>query len=175
MVSQQNDRVWAFSSSTEERIATRHQNSQSVMGLAANTETGRFPLLFVSSGIKLNSQRYVADILEGCLLPRAKKHFQEISLSLQQNSSPSHSSKITQSWIQRKIPLFISKEIWSARSSDLNLQDFSIGQSWRPRPAVEALKAKLAKEWAAIHQETIREACALFSARLRGVVKNKRH
>ena len=40
-------------------------------------------------------------------------------------------------------------------------------------PTVEAVKAKLVKEWAAISQETIRAACASFSARLRAVVKNK--
>ena len=44
-----------------------------------------------------------------------------------------------------------------------------------PHPTVEAHKAKLVKEWAAIPQETIRAACASFSARLRVVAKNKRH
>ena len=44
-----------------------------------------------------------------------------------------------------------------------------------PQPTVEALKAKLVKEWAALPQETIRAACASFSARLRDVVKNKGH
>ena len=44
-----------------------------------------------------------------------------------------------------------------------------------PHPTVEALKAKLVKEGAAIFQETIRAACASLSARLRVVVKNKGH
>ena len=41
VVNQQNDRVWASSSSIEERIVTRRQNPQSVMVWAAVTETGR--------------------------------------------------------------------------------------------------------------------------------------
>ena len=139
-----------------------------------------FRCFFVPSGVKLNSQRYIADILEGCLLPCVKKHFQGIPWSLLQDSVPSHASKITQSW---KIPSFFlkSKEVWPARSPDLNPLNFSIwsiletkGCSF-PHPTVEALKTKLVKELAAIPQETIRAACASFSARLRAVDKNKGH
>ena len=72
VVNQQNNRDCASSSSTEGRIVTRRQNPQSVMVWAAVTETGRSPLLFVPSWVKLNSQRYIADILEGCLLPWAR-------------------------------------------------------------------------------------------------------
>ena len=86
-VSQQNARVWASSSSTEERIVTRCQNPQSVMVWSVVTETENF-------------QRYIADILEGCLLPWAKNCFQEVPWFLQQDSAPSHASTITQSWIQ---------------------------------------------------------------------------
>ena len=127
----------------------------------------------------MNCQRYITDILEGCLLPWAMKHFQ--GESLQQDSAPSHASKITQSLILRKIPSFISKEVWPARRLDLNPLDFSIWSILKtkarssPYSIVEALKAKLVKEWAAIPQETVRAACALFSVRLRVLVKNKRH
>ena len=57
--------------------------------------------VFVPSGVKLNSQRYTARILEGCLLPWAKKHLQGVPWSLQQDFAPSHASKISQSWILR--------------------------------------------------------------------------
>ena len=70
---------------------------QSVMVWAAVRETGRSPLPFVPSGVKLNSQRYIADILEVSQLPWAKKHFQGEPWSLQQESAPYHASKITQS------------------------------------------------------------------------------
>ena len=54
--------VWASSSSTERRIVTGRQCPQFAMVWAAVTETGRSPLLFEPSGVKLNSQRYIADI-----------------------------------------------------------------------------------------------------------------
>ena len=125
---------------------------------AAVIETGRFSLLFVPSGVKLNSLRYIADSLEGCLLPWTKKHFQRVPLSLQQESALSQVCKITQSCIQRKIPSFISKKVWPARNPDLNALNFSI---WliletkacsSPHLTVEALKTKLVKGRAAIPQ-----------------------
>ena len=160
------------------RIVTRRQNPQFVIVWAAVTET-RGPLLFVLSVVKLNYQRYIADNLEGCLLTWAKKLIQGVQWSLQQNSVPSHASKITQSWIQRKIPSLISKKVWPAKSPDLNPLDSSIWSNLETKacssshPTVEAFKAKLVKEWATITQETIRAACASFSSRLSAVVKNK--
>ena len=127
-VNQKNDRVWVSSSTTEGRIITRCQNLQSVMVWAAVTATGRSPspLLFVLMGVKLNSEWYVSDILEGCLLHWAKQHFKDEPRTLQQDSVPSHGSKFTYSWILRKIPSFISKEDWPAQSPDLNPLDYSI-------------------------------------------------
>ena len=94
-VNQQNEKIWAFLSSTERRIVTRHQNPLSVMVWAAVTETGRSPLLFVLSGVKLNSQQYITDTLECCLLPWANQHFQGKQWTLQQDLAPSHGSKLT--------------------------------------------------------------------------------
>ena len=108
-VNQKNDRVWASSSTTEGRIVTRRQNPQSVMVWAAVTAIGRSLLLFIPTGVKLNSEQYVSDILEGCLLPWAEQHFKDEPWILQQDLAPSHGLKFTQSWILRKIPSFINK------------------------------------------------------------------
>ena len=178
-VNQKNDRVWASSSMTKGRIVTRHQNFQSVMVWAAVTAIRRSPLLFVPTGVKLNSERYISDILEGCLLPWAKQHFKDEPWTLQQDSPPSHGSKFTQSWILRKIPSFISKEDWPVRSPDLNPLDYSIWSILEkrvcstPHQTLESLKAKLIKEWDAIPQEMLHAVCSSFPDRLKGVVKNK--
>ena len=178
-VNQKNDRVWASSSTTEGRIVTRHQNPQSVMVWAAVTATGRSPPLFVPTGVKLNSERYVSDILEGCLLPWAKQHFKDEPWTLQQDSAPSYGSIFTQLWILRKIPSFISKEDCPVPSPDLNPLDYSIWSILEkrvcstPHQTLESLKAKLMKEWDTIPQEMLRAACDLFPDRLKVVVKNK--
>ena len=64
-VNHQNDRVWGRNASVEGRKLSRRQNPTSVMVWAAVTATGRSPLVFVSSGVKLISQLYISDILEG--------------------------------------------------------------------------------------------------------------
>ena len=108
-VNQKNDRVWASLFMTEGRIVTRCQNPQSVMVWAAVTKTRRYPLPFVPTGVKLNFEWYVSDILEGRLLPWAEQHFKDEPWTLQQDWVPSHGSKFTQLWILRKIPSFIRK------------------------------------------------------------------
>jgi hypothetical protein len=58
-INHQNDRVWSWDGSVATRTATQHQNPMSVMVWAAVTATGRSPLVFVPSGVKLNCQRYI--------------------------------------------------------------------------------------------------------------------
>ena len=134
---------------TEGRIVTRRQNPQSVMVWAVVTATRRSPLLFVPTGMKLNSEWYVSDILEGFLLPWAKQHFKNELSTLQQDSAPSHGSKFTQLWILRKISSFINKEGWPVQSLDLNPLDYSIWSILEkrvcstPHQTLESLKAKL--------------------------------
>ena len=53
------------------------------------------PLIFVPSGVKLNSQRCISDILEGELLPWTRKHFVGAPWTFQQDSAPSHGSRPT--------------------------------------------------------------------------------
>ena len=84
----------------EGRRVSRRQNPTSVMVWAAVTTTGRSLLVFVPSGVKLNSQRYISDILEGELLPWAREHFEGAPWTFQQNSAPSHGSRMTQRCIE---------------------------------------------------------------------------
>ena len=178
-VNQKNDRVWASSSTINGRIVTRRQNPQSVMVWAAVTATRRSLLLFVPTGVKLNSERYVSDILEGCLLSWAEQHFKDKPWTLQQDLVPSYGSKFTQSWNLRKISSFISKKDWPAQSPDLNPLEYFIWSILEkrvcstPHQTLESLKAKLMKEWDAIPQETLCAACDSFPDRLKAVVKNK--
>ncbi|KAF2344732.1 hypothetical protein FHG87_024512 [Trinorchestia longiramus] len=179
VVNHQNVRVWSSSSSVEGRIVMRRQNAQSVMVWAAVTATGRSPLVFVPCGIKLNSERYIYLILASKLLPWATEHFQDSLWSLQQDSSQSHGSNVTQTWIQRNIPSFISKDVWPSKSPDLNPLDFSIWSvlearvSATPHTSLESLKAKLQREWKSIPQEQIRAACDAFVNRLKAAVRKK--
>ena len=125
-VNHQNDHVWGRNASLEGRRVSRRQNPASVMDWAAVTATGRSLLVFVPSGVKLSSQRYISDIKEGELLPWARDPFEGAAWTFQQDSAPSHGPRMTQRWIQAYIPAFIRKEDWPSRSPDLNLLNFSV-------------------------------------------------
>ena len=90
-----NDRGWTGDGSVEGRKVSRPQNLLSVMLWVAITVAGRSPLIFVPSGVKLSSQRYISDILEAKLFPWARKNFVGAPWTLQQDFDPSHGSKIT--------------------------------------------------------------------------------
>ena len=66
---------------------------------------------------------------------------------------------------------------WPARSPVFNALDFSIWSileakvSACPHTSLDALKAKLKKEWDAIPKEQIRAACDAFVGRLKAVVR----
>jgi hypothetical protein len=79
-VNLQNDIVWSPDWSVATRTATRSQNPMSLVVWAAVTATGRSPLVFVPSRVKLNSQRYISDILEAVLLPWACKRLQRLTM-----------------------------------------------------------------------------------------------
>ena len=85
----QNDRVWSRDGSVEGRRVSRRRDPLSVMVWAWITATR---LGFVHSGVKLNSQRYISDILEDELLPWARKHYDGAPWTLQ-DSAPSLASK----------------------------------------------------------------------------------
>ena len=110
----------------EGRRESTSQNPLSVMEWEAITRTGRSPLVYVPSGVKLYCQRYISDILEAELLLWVHKHFDGSPCTLQQDSAPSHGSKMPQRWIQAQIPAFISKDEWPSMSPDLNPLDFSV-------------------------------------------------
>ena len=103
-VNPQNDRVWSKSGLAKLRRVSQRQNPCSVMVWAEITATGRSSLVFIPSGAKINSQRYISDILSSQLLPWAQTHFNGASWTLQQDSAPSHASKMTQTWIKSQIP-----------------------------------------------------------------------
>lgn len=178
-VNHQNDRVWSKDGSEKVRRVSRRQNPASVMVWAAVTATGRSPLVFVPSGVKLNSERYISDILEAELLPWARQHFDGAPWTFQQDSAPSHGSKMTQSWIRAHIPSFLSKDEWPSRSPDLNPLDFSVWSILEsracttPSTTLKDLKRKLQREWDLIPQKELRAACEGFEGRLKAVVKNK--
>ena len=125
----QNDRVYAAAfEAISERVRTvqRFQKSGSVIVWGAVSSRGKFLLVFVESGIKINASYSREAILEGCLKAEAQRVFGQGQWTFQQDSATGHKAKIVQDWSHVQIPDFISSSESSPSSPDLNPLDFSI-------------------------------------------------
>ena len=61
-------------------------------GLALHLLVGP-PLVFIDQGVKINTEKYIEDILEHALEPWATKHFEGRHWVFQQDSAPAHRAK----------------------------------------------------------------------------------
>jgi inhibitor of nuclear factor kappa-B kinase subunit alpha len=178
----QNDRVYAVAfEAIPERVRTvqRFQKPGSAMVWGAVSSRGKFPLVFVESGVKINAAYYREEILEGCLKAEAQRVFGQGQWTFQQDSAPAHKAKVVQDWCRAQIPDFISSSEWPSSSPDLNPLDYSIWGILEARVnavqhrSVDSLKKRLRAEWRKLSLKTIRTSIASWRRRLRAVV-NKR-
>eukprot|EP00800_Vazella_pourtalesii_P015855 TRINITY_DN4383_c0_g1_i5.p1 TRINITY_DN4383_c0_g1~~TRINITY_DN4383_c0_g1_i5.p1 ORF type:complete len:293 (-),score=7.56 TRINITY_DN4383_c0_g1_i5:556-1434(-) len=176
---EQNDRILAPTSSSipeKHLYVKRTQKPQSVMVWAGISAKGRTPLIFVPVGVKINSAIYQKLILDPVVKDLSSSMFNKEPFLFQQDGAPAHTSNISQSWLRKNIPDFISKEEWPPSSPDLNPMDFSIWSILETKAcekshsSVEALKKSLLREWVKIPQDTLRAAVEAFPERLKKVV-----
>jgi inhibitor of nuclear factor kappa-B kinase subunit alpha len=178
----QNDRVYAVAfEAIPERVRTvqRFQKPGSAMVWGAVSSRGKFPLVFVESGVKINAAYYREEILEGCLKAEAQRVFGQGQWTFQQDSAPAHKAKVVQDWCRAQIPDFISSSESSPSSPDLNPLDFSIWGILEARVnavqhrSVDSLKQHLLAEWRKLSMNTVRTSIASWRRRLRAVVKER--
>ncbi|KAI6647739.1 hypothetical protein LOD99_8580 [Oopsacas minuta] len=111
----QNDRIIsAIRSSIPEkyRYVSRIQEPQFVMVSAGVSATGRTPLIFVPSGVKINATTYRELILEPGLQNLGETMFNGEPFIFQQDGAPAHTTNSTQTWLQHNFPGFIQKTAW---------------------------------------------------------------
>lgn len=178
----QNDRI--LSQSIEAipigaKKVRRTQKPASVMVWAAVSSEGKSPLIFVPSGVKINKNLYIRDILEAGLVPWTKKQYPDGNWTFQQDGATSHTANITQQWCKDHCPRFVSKEEWPPSSPDLNVLDYCVWSVLEkkacatPARSIDVLKERLVKAWSEIDQNMLRDAIDSFPRRLRAVIKAK--
>ena len=178
----QNDRVYAaaFEDIPEQiRTAQRFQKPGSVMVWGAMSSWGKFPLVFVEPGVKVNAAYYRETILERYLKAEAQRVFGQGQWTFQQDSAPAHKAKITQDWCRAEIPDFIQSSEWPPSSPDLNPLDYSIWGILEARvnavqhPSLDSLKKHLRAEWRKLTLSIVRNSIASWRRRLQAVVKKR--
>ena len=178
----QNNRIYALSVEDipeEMRNVERFQHADKVMIWAAVSKKGKFPLVFVEKGIKINAEYYKSNILESVLKPHGDSIYPNEQWVFQQDSAPAHKAKISQDWCSDNLADFITSTQWPPSSPDLNPLDYSIWGVLEARvnatrhKSVESLKAKLTKEWESLSMDYVRAAIEGWPGRLRATVKAK--
>src|SRR5213080_1655763 len=92
-------------------LSTRSTFSQSVMLSVGISALGHTDIYFVEPGTKINGQYNRDVLLMQHLLPDMREHSEYFVL--QQDSAPSHRSRLTVELLQKKTPAFISPALMS--------------------------------------------------------------
>lgn len=175
----QNDRVWSTNIENipeHKRHVPRFQNAVSVMVWAAISPRGKFPLIFIEKGVKINANYYVEEVLKKNLKPNAEKLFQDDYYCFQQDGAPSHTANLTQAWCQENLVDFLAKDKWPPSSPDLNPLDFFVWSYMLAKLAkykcsnLKQFKKVIVKVWDEMPMDTVRAACNDFERRLTLVV-----
>ena len=125
----QNVRIYslAFEDIPEElRTVQNFQKENKVMVWCGVSKKGKFPMVFIESGLRINARYYIDNVLEGVIKDEGSRMYPDGDWTFQQDSAPAHKARITQAWCERNLPDFISSSEWPPSSPDLNPLDYSI-------------------------------------------------
>lgn len=176
---QQNDRVYGISLNSipvNKLAVERFQGVSAVMVWGAISKKGKFPLLFIDRGVKINKEYYIEHVLKNHLLVNAKRMYQDEYYCFQQDSAPSHKANVTQDWCKENLTDFIPANEWPSSSPDLNPLDFCIWGYMLSKigstagMTLESFKAHLIKIWDEIPLEVVRASCDNFFVRMKKVI-----
>lgn len=120
----QNDRLWSVdikSIPSSQKNVPRFQNASAVMVWAAISRKGKFPLVFIERGVKINANYYLEEILKKNVLPNATQMYGDEYYCFQQDGAPSHTANVVQAWCRQNLTDFLPKEEWPPNSPDLSL------------------------------------------------------
>ena len=125
----QNVRIYAMSIEDipeEQRTVKRFKNEKKVMVWCGISKKGKFPMVFIESGIRIDHPYYIHNVLESVVKVEGERMFPEGDWVFQQDSAPAHKANNTQNWCRTNLPEFISTSEWPPSSPDLNPLDYSI-------------------------------------------------
>ncbi|MCP4489713.1 MAG: hypothetical protein GY820_20720 [Gammaproteobacteria bacterium] len=129
---------------------------------AAVSEKGRYLLVFVTKGVKINAEFYIKEVLEKGLLLWSEKTYGDKLYCSQQDGTPAHGAKTCQNGCIDHLPGFIPASEWPPSSPDLNPLNFLLWSTLEAKvcstnlPTLAALKKPLWEEWQKIPQKVLR-------------------
>ncbi|QQP37952.1 Uncharacterized protein FKW44_018403 [Caligus rogercresseyi] len=121
------------------------------------------------------------EVMRDIVKPWMDGTYPECNYYWQQDGAPGHKAKTVQQWCQENFEFFWSANFWPSSSPNAAPLDYGslvhCGNKAcaNHHPSVNALKASVEKEWAAMSKEHIRKVCRAFRPRLEAMVAANGH
>ena len=128
----QNDRVYADVEKKNEIVddrlyTTKNTFPKKIMVSVGVSQLGKTSVFFIDSGAKVNADYYQTQLLSK-MIPEMTR-ISNGDYIFQQDGARAHTAKSTISYIQNKMPDYVSPEMWPPNSPDLNPVDYGIWES----------------------------------------------
>ena len=174
----QNDRVYGRKKKDIPPTRLYHETSRftkKVMVSAGVSWNGKTNIHFIDTNkVKVNSQTYM-ELLEDGLLPDCRHLYPNDTYIFQQDGATSHTSRVTQEYLEQNTPEFIKKDEWPPQSPDLNPMDYSVWDSLSEKVYAgrtekfteQELKDRIEQMWGEITVGEIRKSISSWKKRLR--------
>lgn len=155
---------------------TKHPASVMSLGFVASNGAV-MPLIWFPTGYRLTAKDYEAKLAEN-LVPWINNAFDmsSVSVVLQQDGAPAHTSNRVQNFLQEQNFSFWSKNMWPPFSPDANPLDYAFWPHVEAKacnvrhPNITALKTSVDQEWMAMSRDYVIATCKAFRRRLEGII-----
>ena len=180
-INRQNDVVYGGSRkrniSPERLYHETSRFSKKIMVSAGVCFNGKTKIHFLNMKEKVNTETYVA-LLKNFLIPDFEDLFPNKDYVFMQDGASSHTSRVTQEFLDQNVPEFIKKDEWPPQSADCNPMDYGIWEilkqkiySGRKEKFTEPeLRTEILKAWEEMDQQTIQKCISKWKNRLRMVI-----
>ena len=170
-----NDRYLAYCVDAVPPImAQKHPASAMMLGVVTS-DGKRMPPFWFEKGLKINKEVY-KNVMETVVKPWIDANYPDGGYVWQQDSAPSHKSRMVQTWCASHLKDFWPWGMWPPSSPDLNPLDYAVwGEVERkacatPHPSVAALKATVDREWMDLDAAYLIRSCKAFRPRIEAML-----
>ena len=136
---------------------------------------GKSDLVILPSGFRITSETYIENCLKP-LIDSLPTNLDKKKIIFYQDLAPAHRAKKTQAFLKEIFPRLIPASETPPNSPDLNPLNYCLWSILKARltkydlvPNFERLSEILKIEWNSIPQQVIRDSCASWLTRVRGV------
>ncbi len=170
-----NDRFLAYAVEEVPPInQTKHPASAMMLGVVAS-DGNRMPPFWFPRGLRVGAKEYL-EVLKTVVKPWLDQQYPEGNYCWQQDGAPGHKAKVVQQWCQDNLASFWPSNFWPPSSPDAAPLDYGI---WgyveskacaTPHASIDAMKASVEQEWAAMPEAHVIKVCRAFRPRLEAMV-----